>query len=301
MERSLRHRACVSRSPRQPAELLTDEPFLGWWAVDEGLLTPDQLRSSAWRRLFRGVYVHRDVPVTHALRAHAACVLLPAAVVTGRSAAVLWGVDLAAGTDDVEVTVPSSSHPSRLPGLRVRRSDLPRAHRGRRGGIPVTTAEATTVRLAELLDGDAAVVAVDQMVAAGVVDLAAVRTLAEGGRGAGSARARRACALADGLAESPQETRLRLLLLRSALPAPIAQYRVRDGGRVVARVDFAWPDHKVALEYDGLWHGEPGQFAKDRRRLNQLTAAGWRVIFVTSADLRDPPALLARIAAAIHR
>jgi very-short-patch-repair endonuclease len=291
----------VSRSPRTPPELLTDEPFLGWWAVDERLLTPDQLRSSAWRRLFRGVYVHRDVPVTHALRASAACVLLPAAVVTGRSAAVLWGVDLAGPTDDVEVTVPSSAHPTRLPGLRVRRSDLLRAHRGRRGGVPVTTAEATAVRLAQLLEGDSAVVAVDQMVAAGVVDLPAVRGLAAAWSGPGSARARRVCALADGLADSPQETRLRLLLWRSALPAPVAQYRVRDGGRVVARVDFAWPEQKIALEYDGLWHGEPGQFAKDRRRLNGLTAAGWRVIFVTAADLRDPASLLARLAAAIHR
>ena len=299
--RWFRHRTRVPRSPRQPADLLTDEPFLGWWAVDEGLLTPDQLRSSAWRRLVRGVYVHRDVPVTHALRAHAACVLLPAAVVTGRSAAVLWGVALAAVTDDVEVTVPSSSHPSRLPGIRVRRSDLPRAHRWRRGGIPVTTAEATAVRLAQLLEGDSAVVAVDQMVAAGVVDLAAVRGLAEAERGPGSARARRVCALADGLAESPQETRLRLLLRRSTLPAPIAQYRVRDGGRVVARVDFAWPEQKVALEYDGLWHGESGQFAKDRRRLNRLTAAGWRVIFVTAAELHEPASLLAQIAAAIYR
>src|SRR5687768_12902988 len=85
----------VSRTPHQPAELLTEEPFLGWWAVDEGLLTPDQLRSSAWRRPFRGVYVHRDVALTHEVRAKAACVLLPFAVVSGRSAAVLWGVDLA--------------------------------------------------------------------------------------------------------------------------------------------------------------------------------------------------------------
>ena len=164
----------------------------------------------------------------------------------------------------------------------------------------MTTAEATAVRLAGLLDGDAAVVAVDQMVAAGVVDLADVRALAGADRGPGSARARRACALADGLAESPQETRLRLTLQRSGLPAPVAQYRVRDGDRVVARVDFGWPARKVALEYDGLWHGESGQFAKDRRRLNRLTAAGWRVIFVTAADLHDPEGLLARIAAALR-
>jgi very-short-patch-repair endonuclease len=70
-------------------------------------------------------------------------------------------------------------------------------------------------------------------------------------------------------------------------------------GRFVARVDFAWPEHKLALEYDGLWHAEPGQFAKDRRRLNRLQAAGWRVVFVTAADLHDPERLLARIAAAL--
>jgi very-short-patch-repair endonuclease len=87
----------------------------------------------------------------------------------------------------------------------------------------------------------------------------------------------------------------------SGLPSPVAQYRVIAAGRSVARVDFAWPEQRVALEYDGLWHGEPGQFAKDRRRLNRLTAAGWRVIFVTAADLRDPEALLARIAAALRQ
>lgn len=291
----------MPRPPSRPAALLDGGPFLGRWAVDEGLLTADQLRSSAWRRLFRGVYVRRDVPVTHTLRAHAACVLLPAAVVTGRSAAVLWGVELAGTDDDVEVTVPPTSYPCRLPGLTVRRADLAREHRWRRGGVPVSTPEATAVRLAGLLDGDAGVIAVDQMVEAGMADLAAVRALAATGRGRGSARARRVCALADGLAGSPQETRLRLILHRSGLPPPVAQHRVVTGGRSVARVDFAWPREKVALEYDGLWHAEPGQFAKDRRRLNQLTAAGWRVIFVTAADLREPAGLIARVAAALRQ
>ena len=289
----------MPRPPGQPAALLDGEPFLGRRAVDEGLLSQDQLGSSAWRRLFRGVYVHRDVPVTHALRAHAACVLLPAAVVTGRSAAVLWGVELVGPHDDVEVTVPPTSHPHRLPGLRVRRADLPREHRWRRGGVPVTTPEATTVRVAGLLTGDAGVIAVDRMVASGVVDLPAVRALAETGRGRGSSRARRTCALADGLAASPQETRLRLLIHRSGLPVPIAQHRINDAAGAVARVDFAWPEQKVALEYDGLWHAEPGQFAKDRARLNRLREAGWTVVFVTAADLHDPAVLLARIAAAL--
>jgi len=107
------------------------------------------------------------------------------------------------------------------------------------------------------------------------------------------------CDLADGLAASPQETRLRLLLRSSGLPEPVAQFRVMDSVGVVARVDFAWPHRKVAVEYDGLWHAEDKQFAKDRRRLNRLRAAGWTVVFVTAADLHRPEELIAQIEAAL--
>jgi len=81
----------------------------------------------------------------------------------------------------------------------------------------------------------------------------------------------------------------------------VAQYEVVDRGRFVARVDFAWPELKVAVEYDGEWHAEPSQFSKDRRRLNRLREAGWTVVFVTAADLRDPFRLLAMIRTALGR
>lgn len=142
--------------------------------------------------------------------------------------------------------------------------------------------------------------AVDRLIRTGVVDLTGVRKHAALATGPGSARARSVAGLADGLAESPQETRLRLVG-RSSLPPPVAQFVVRVDGRSVARVDFAWPDHKLALEYDGLWHAEPGQFARDRQRLNRLQAAGWRVVFVTAADLHHPERLIARIVAALAR
>jgi hypothetical protein len=247
------------------------------------------------------VYAHRDVPVTHELLARGAVLLLPGAVVTGRSAAVLWGVDLAGPGDDVEVTLPPDTHMVRVQGMCTRRAVVDPAHVLRRRGVAATSPEATAVRLAAALPRDAAVVAVDQLIATGAVDLAGVRRHAALARGPGSARARMVAALADGLAESPQETRLRLLVGRSSLPSPVAQYTVRDDGRFVARVDFAWPEQKVALEYDGLWHAEAGQFARDRQRLNRLQAAGWRVVFVTAADLHDPVRLIAVIAAELAR
>ncbi len=94
---------------------------------------------------------------------------------------------------------------------------------------------------------------------------------------------------------------MRLLVHSSRLPPPIAQFDVRGAaGQFIARVDFAWPDAKVAVEYEGMWHGQPQQVAPDRRRLNELTAAGWTVVLVTAADLRDRVQVIARIAAALE-
>ncbi|MGX5655069.1 endonuclease domain-containing protein [Geodermatophilus nigrescens] len=286
--------------PVQPPDLV-GPPFRGTAAVAAGLLTGDQLRSRAWRRLFRDVYVHREVPLTHELRAVAAAgVLLPGAVVSGRSAAVLWGVELAGPEDDVELTLPAGRHPVRAAGLRVRRARLTEADVMRRRGVPATLPLATALQLAGVLDGDEAVVAVDRLLASGLVDLAPLQLRAAALTGRGSARARAVCELADERSESPQETRLRLLLGRSGLPAPVPQVTVRVDGRFVARVDLAWPELRVGVEYDGAWHAEPGQFARDRRRLNALQAAGWTVVFVTAADLHRPEELLARVARALE-
>ncbi|MGY1750368.1 endonuclease domain-containing protein [Modestobacter sp. SYSU DS0511] len=284
--------------PLVPEELRSGA-FRGSTAVRAGLLTRRQLSGASWRRLFHDVYVHRDQPVTHDLRARGAALLLPSAVVTGASAAVLWGLDAAGPDDDVEVTMRPGTSMVRVAGLRARRARLRPADVVRRKGLRTTTPAATAVRLAAELPLEPAVCAVDQLVARGVVDLAAVRARATVARGPGSARARTVAALADGRAGSPQETRVRLLIGWSGLPAPVAQFEVRHGGRFVARVDFAWPAQRLALEYDGLWHAEPGQFARDRERLNRLREAGWRVVFVTAADLRDPARLVARIAAAL--
>jgi hypothetical protein len=83
-----------------------------------------------------------------------------------------------------------------------------------------------------------------------------------------------------------------VLLLTSGLAA-VPQYVVRDAdGRFIARVDLAFPEHRVAIEYDGAWHGKPGQLAHDRRRLNALVAAGWTVLHVTATDLHEPQSLV---------
>jgi hypothetical protein len=292
--------ACMPVVPDVPL-ILRGKAFRGREAIAHGVVTPDRLRGPAYRRLFHGVYVDATVPVTHRLRIVAAAgLLVPGAVVSGLSAAVLWGVDLADADTDVELTLPPGTPARRVGGLIVRRAGIDAADIRSVGGLQVTAPALTALRVAAVLPDDEAVVAIDRMVTAGVVQLPAVRHLAAR-TGAASARVRRACARADGLAESPPETRLRLLMGRAGLPVPVAQHVVRHEGRFVARVDFAWPEQRVAVEYDGLWHADARQFARDRRRLNNLREAGWTVVFVTAADLRDPVRLVATIRAALAR
>ena len=113
-------------------------------------------------------------------------------------------------------------------------------------------------------------------------------------------RARRAVGLADERAESPPESVLRVVL-RCAGLAPVPQYVVRDAeGRFVARVDLAFPDVRIAVEYDGAWHGRPGELARDRRRHNALVAAGWTVVHITAADMHAPDRVVASVTALLR-
>ncbi|CAN5648311.1 hypothetical protein BH18ACT7_BH18ACT7_02000 [soil metagenome] len=114
-----------------------------------------------------------------------------------------------------------------------------------------------------------------------------------------SDRVQRAVALPDGRSESPQEPRLRVTLVLAGLPAPVPQYEVRGAGRLIARVDPAYPRQRIAIAYDGRWHDTAGQFARDRCRLSALAAAGWRVILVTAADLHHPREVISLVRAAL--
>jgi hypothetical protein len=270
--------------------------------VRSGLLTRHQLHSSAWQRWFPDVYACASVEMTHIQRARAVAeFVLPGAVVCGRTAAVLWGCDLAGADDPVECIVPPDTRGGAIAGVRLNRRRLAADDVTLRAGLSVTSALRTALDLSRVRPLDDAVAGLDRfLVETRSLGVEEIRTAAAQLTGRDCRHVQKVAALADGLAGSPQETAVRLLLHRSSLTDPVAQHVVRDaGGSFVARVDFAWPELRLALEYDGAWHAEPGQFGRDRRRLNRLTAAGWTVLFVTAADLRDPQRLLARIGAAI--
>jgi G:T-mismatch repair DNA endonuclease (very short patch repair protein) len=282
--------------------LLSETVFRGSDALAGGLLTRGQLRNGRWRRLRQDVYIDAAAEVTHRHQAEAVALVAPAqAVFGGLTAATLWSTrgPFVGPEDPVEVVLPPDLrwHPGR--GVIVRTAGT-KGEVVTDGRLSWTDRTRTAVDLIRRGPLDDAVVLLDRLVQHRATFLDDVRAAVEDlPRCRGSRQAREAALLADGLAESPQETRLRLVLHRSGLPAPVAQFSVRHEGRFAARVDFAYPEQRLAIEYEGMWHAESGQFARDRQRLNRLTAAGWRVIFVTAADLHQPEALTARIAAAL--
>jgi very-short-patch-repair endonuclease len=101
--------------------------------------------------------------------------------------------------------------------------------------------------------------------------------------------------LEDGSVESILELRLLSLLRRHRLPEPLAQFNIRRNSVLVARVDFAYPYIKLALETDGYrYHKGFDAWRRDLERRNALTALGWHVIHITWRDLSERPKAVAQ-------
>lgn len=289
--------------PAQCPDPLRGRVFRSCDAVAGGLLTRRQLRSRRWRRLLRGVYADAALPVTHGLYICAARLVIPQeAAFAGRSAAWLYGADdVARPGEPVEVLIDEANRFGPMAGVRIHTERrIPAGHVVTVNGQVLTSPARTAWDLAaEVADPVEAVVVLDGLLRAGILRPGHLPLLRAPLRRTGCRRVPAAAELADARSESPQETRLRVRLIRAGLPPPVPQHVVRAGGRFVARVDLAYPEVKLAIEYDGQWHAEPIQLGKDRRRLNALQAAGWRVIHVTAADLHDLGPIVAAIRAAL--
>jgi hypothetical protein len=142
---------------------------------------------------------------------------------------------------------------------------------------------------------ETAVIRIDALLNATKASISQVESLAIRYPGArGIRQLRTALDLADAGAESPQETRLRLLLVRSGLPRPVTQIPVtNDWGRVARRIDMGWPEWMVGAEYDGEHHWtDPARHAEDIERLEFLAARGWMIVRVSARQLRYQSALV---------
>lgn len=169
-------------------------------------------------------------------------------------------------------------------------------------GIPVVAPAHVFAQLGALLGHDDLVAVGDFLVTpdrrAGTLALtdrpALAAAIHPGARGA--LRARAALREVRAGAESPMETRLRLLLTRSGLPEPLLNPAIRVGDETL-HPDLLFPQWRVAIEYEGDQHRtDERQWRHDIWRREVFEDAGWRQIRVTSDDvLKHPDQLLARV------
>lgn len=236
--------------------------------------------------------------------------LRPGQRFVGVSAVRLWHLPHPAdwtSEEALEVAVPQEQSPPRARGVAGRRLARARAESWRLKGVPVVDPVAAIFSCAAELTVDQLVILLDAVISTStgypgfgaivgrpMVTLDEVRTrLAAWGRFPGNGRVRAALpSVRDGV-ESPKETETRLAIVHAGLPEPQVQFVVRDGSRFVARVDLAYPDLRIAIEYEGDGHRtSKDQWRRDIARQRDLERCGWIVIRLTEDDLRNPQEFL---------
>jgi hypothetical protein len=177
-----------------------------------------------------------------------------------------------------------------------------------RDGIPVTTPERTLLDLGAVCHESVVEMALDAAEKDGLVTVSGLRrTLQRLGRQGrnGAGVLRRVLDLQYGrpaVPESEMETRLFQVLRRHGLPAPVAQYEIRDGGAFIGRVDAAYPDLRIAIEYDSVEHHTGRRkILADSDRRNRLWAVGWFPITATVDDLKSGGAVVCAAIAKARR
>ncbi len=115
----------------------------------------------------------------------------------------------------------------------------------------------------------------------------------------GKAHLHHALEYLDDAAESPQESRLRVIIVQAGIPGIVANLRITTSGGYRYRADLSFPDSKTIIEYQSDYHNDMEQFRRDMTRRGRLEADGWFVMLVNANDLHSPAELVQRIRAVL--
>jgi len=264
-------------------------------AADRAGVSRQRLRRRDLIRPTRSIRWARDRPPDPVERIRAfRPVLVPGQFISHVSAAVLWQLPVPFADDGpVHVTSPVPIAQPRRRGVVGHRITPDRARVTERWGMPTSTPAALWVDCGAVLSVDQLVVLGDAIVTerrcgTTIDDLAAAVALA--GARSGVRRLRVALGLVRVGAGSPQETRARLAIVRAGLPEPDLQVDVLDeDGRFVGRVDLAYAEQRIVIEYEGDHHRtDAEQWGRDLRRYREMERVGWAVVRWTKSDLDTP-------------
>lgn len=266
-----------------------DWPFRGTDALAAGVVTRHRLRTD-FEAVHRNVYIPRGQKLTPVTRAIAAWLWSGrTATVAGLSAAALHR------TAWIDAWLPAELNRrsrDKARGIILHSDTLDDDETCARDGIRLTTPARTAFDLGRRKGLTTAVIRLDTLMHATGLKVADVELLAERHRGVrGLVQLRQALLMTDGGAESPYETKTRLVLIGGGLPRPQTQIEVlNEWGAVLARIDLGWEEWNVGVEFDGAQHWtDPSQRTRDIDRLAELEARGWTIIRVSADLLRHRP------------
>lgn len=249
-------------------------------------------REGAYRQVLTGVWVEGHCQLSTEVRAAALRRLLgPGQIVVDRSAAWLHGVDCFSYADGPGVP---RLEVCALPGRsRTRREqvdggsrDLADGDVAEVDGVRVTTPLRTAADLGARLRRREAYAVLNEFARHHGVTKEELATLATRfKRRRGVVQLRALIGLVDPRVESQRESWVLLAVLDAGLPVPELQWWTSVDGVPTYRLDLAWPQRRVCVEYDGLEaHDSAEQRAADEQRRAWLRAHGWTVIVVRIGD-----------------
>lgn len=179
-------------------------------------------------------------------------------------------------------------------------------------GIPVTTPERTWLDMAELLSVDELVALGDNCVRVPRADLEGrdtphcdisdLQRMIDRHKGKrGIRKAKEAIKLIRVGADSPQESLLRLAIVRAGLPEPELNVPIIDAeGTRQHQPDLSYRRYKIGIEYEGEQHGDELQIVRDIARSERYTALGWTEVRISKRHMHDDAkAAVAKVRAAL--
>lgn len=237
-------------------------------------------------RLWQGAYTTPAGATSIETRLRAADLTLgfPAAACL-ETAAALWGFDLSAD-QRLHVLAPGQA-PTRRSGLVLHRDRFLAPLQTVHGRLLTHPAETAVGLAARLRGGPKSLAVLDNALRSGATARGDLADIADTLGLNHIRKVRELIQVADPAAESPGESWTRWAVLTADLPDPVLQHWVSIGSRRF-RLDLAWPDLKIACEYDGVEFHTGTRLAADRERLNALKSAGWTIIHVTAQMIFTP-------------
>ena len=286
-------------------------------AKQQGLVTLDQARrrgatkdvvyrlvsDGMWSRVLPGVY-RLFGPSSWRQKAVAVGLWVgDGGAISNRTAGRWWGFD----------AVKESAIEARVLGRRKKPEGLEMVlhltdrfspvDRGRRGDLWITSPGRTLVDLASVLPFESLEAAVHSALRKRQTTVSRLTDFHErqSGRGrSGVTSMRKVLADIDSFGAptgSHLETRFMQLIRKARFPTMHRQVEVWDAGRFVARVDFAYPDRRFAIEVQSYeFHSERRDWKRDQEKVNDLRRAGWDARLATKEDIEHPQRILGDIA-----